>query len=261
MTLPTLTPCNPDTTVLSGRQAPSGRRQPARGVTLVEIMIGFALFLLLMLAIYRLFFAEIRSIRTALEHIGVNENARLFLSQFANDIRNSNRVVFPSPVMREAVPKLICTGEGKVCTFEGQSLDFAVKPPDENFLKLTTVDWRLVKAKDGTFDLVRDINSEVPTRPGGPAPWRGTRTVCGGVKDMIVYTEIRRPVRFGSVPGLPLKSFIITEPYETDGTGPYLVHVRITFVRQGGGSGSRTDAAHTIRTCFSLRGRPNGVNP
>ncbi|MBP7635139.1 hypothetical protein KBA41_13320, partial [Candidatus Ozemobacteraceae bacterium] len=85
--------------------------------------------------------------------------------------------------------------------------------------------------------------------------------VCSGVKDMVVYTEIRRPVRFGAVPGLPLKSFIITEPYETDGTGPYLVHVRITFVRQGSDSGSRADAAHTIRTCFALRGRPNGVNP
>lgn len=254
-------PYSPRPTGIFGRKTTSEPRRSGSGVTLVEIMIGFALFLLLLLAVYRLFFAEVRSIRTALEHIGVNENARLFLSHFANDVRNSNRVVFPSPVMREVVPKLICTGEGKVCTFEGQALDFAVKPPDENFLKLTTVDWRLVKAKDGTFDLVRDINSEVPTRPGGPAPWRGTRTVCSGVKDMVVYTEIRRPVRFGSVPGLPLKSFIITEPYETDGTGPYLVHVKITFVRQGAASGTRGDAAHTIRTCFAMRGRPNGVNP
>lgn len=228
-------------------------------------MIGFCLFLLLLLAVYRLFFAEVRSIRTALEHIGVNENARLFLSQFANDIRNSNRVVFPSPVHREVVPKLICPGEGKICTFEGQTLDFEVKPPDEQFLKLTTVHWKLVKTKDGTFDLVRDIDSDVPTKPGGPAPWRATRKVCGGVRNMIVYTEIRRPVKFGSIPGLPLKSFLITEPYETDGTGPYLVHVKITFAKEGkegiAASGRQNDAVHVIRTCFAMRGRANGVNP
>jgi len=232
------------------------------GLTLIEIMIGFSLFLLLLVAVYRLFFAEVRSIRMALEHIGVNENARLFISQFANDVRNSNRIVFPSPVMREAVSKLICTGDGKVCTFESQTLDFEVKPPDEDFLKLTTVDWRLVKAKDGTFDLVRDIRSDVPTKPGGPAPWKATRAVCTGVRDMIVYTEIRRPVRFGSIPGLPLKNFLVIEPYETDGTGPYLVHVKITFVRQGSpSSGNRSDAAHVLRTSFAMRGRPNGVNP
>ncbi|HEY9070740.1 MAG TPA: hypothetical protein VIV61_10840 [Candidatus Ozemobacteraceae bacterium] len=232
------------------------------GLTLIEIMIGFCLFLLLLLAVYRLFFAEVRSIRVALEHIGVNENARLFLSQFANDVRNSNRVVFPSPVVREAVSKLISTGEGKICTFESQMLDFEVKPPDEEFLKLTTIDWRLVKAKDGTFDLVRDIRSDVPTKPGGPAPWKATRTVCGGVKDMIVYTEIRRPVRFGSVPGLPLKSFLVTEPYETDGTGPYLVHVQISFVKQGGSAmDNRKTSVFQFRSCFSMRGRPNGVIP
>lgn len=255
-------------TLESFRQRTPSRTDPARagnrpaGFTLVEIMVGFCLFLILLVAMYRVFFSEVRSIRTALEHIGVNENARLFLSSFANDARNSNRVIFPSPVMREVVPQLICTGEGKVCTFEGQTLDFEVKPPDENFLKLTTVDWRLVKANDGTFDLVRDINSDVPTKPGGPAPWRATRKVCGGVKDMVVYTEIRRPVKFGSIPGLPLKSFLVMEPYETDGTGPYLVHVKVTFVRQGVvTTGRRTDAAHVIRTSFALRGRPNTVNP
>ncbi|HNW36745.1 MAG TPA: hypothetical protein PKM25_17535, partial [Candidatus Ozemobacteraceae bacterium] len=163
----------------------SGSRIDA-GLTLVEIMIGFSLFLLLLIAVYRLFFAEVRSIRMALEHIGVNENARLFISQFGNDVRNSNHVIFPSPVMREAVSKLICTGDGKVCSFESQTLDFEVKPPDEDFLKLTTVEWRLVKAKDGTFDLVRDIRSDVPTKPGGPAPWQATRAVCSGVRDMIV---------------------------------------------------------------------------
>ncbi len=237
-------------------------RRSSAGITLVEIMIGFCLFLLLLLAIYRLFFAEVRSIRVALEHIGVNENARLFFSQFANDVRNSNRVVFPSPVVREAVSKLISTGEGKICTFEGQALDFEVKPPDEEFLKLTTIDWRLVKAKDGTFDLVRDIRSDVPTKPGGPAPWKATRTVCGGVKDMIVYTEIRRPVRFGSVPGLPLKSFLVTEPYETDGTGPYLVHVQISFAKKVEMADQRRNpAVFQFRSCFSLRGRPNGVMP
>ena len=55
-----------------------------KAVTLVEVMIVLGLFSILMIAAYNLFFSEIRSIKTALEHITVNENARKLFSFMAS---------------------------------------------------------------------------------------------------------------------------------------------------------------------------------
>lgn len=248
--------------VTTGGGWPGARRRPGKGLTLVEAMIAMALFLLLLMAAYRLFFAEVRAIRTALEHIGVNENARLFLAQFGHDVRTANRVPFPWPIRREDVRTLTVAPEGVVCTLEKTMFDFAVKPPDKKFLRRVKIDWRLKKAADGTFDLFRDMVSEIPPRPGLPSPFKATRKVCGGVKEMTVFATLRKPVKFSSFAGLPFKNFLEFEPYPSDGTGAFLVHVRITFVREGTRQADLKDrSAQVIRTCFAVRGRPNGVNP
>jgi type II secretory pathway pseudopilin PulG len=231
-------------------------------VTLVEIMIGLALLGLLLMAAYRLFFSEVRAIRVALEHIGVNENARAFLTQFGHDVRTASKVTFPWPIRREDVRTLTPAGEGIVCSLEKQMFDFAVKPPDPKFLRRVKIDWRLKKNGDGTFDLYRDIVSEIPPRPGLPTPFKGTRQVCGGVKELTVFSTLRKPPKLSSFGGLPFKNFLEFEPYHLDGTGAFLVHVRAIFVREGTRAAAIKDqSAQIIRTCFALRGRPNGVNP
>ena len=77
-----------------------------KAITLVEVMIVTGLFCLLMTAAYRLFFAEVKTIKTALEHIGVNESARKFFAIVGSDIRNSNWIDYPKMVNREVVGKL-----------------------------------------------------------------------------------------------------------------------------------------------------------
>jgi len=229
--------------------------------TLVEIMIGLALCIILLFAVYRLFFAEVRSIRKALEHISVNENVRLFLTRFGNDVRNANWLDFPTPTVREGVPRLLPALEGPVCGFTTQVFDFSIKPPDPKFLKEIKIVYRIKKTTDGTYDILRDIDSEVPETPGGQG-YSATRKVCGGLKEIYVFSEIKKPVKFNTFPGLTFKNFLVYEPYDIDGTGPYLVHVRATFVRQSGSSERIKDEnPFTIRTCYAIRGRMNGVNP
>lgn len=233
-----------------------------RAFTLVEIMVTLVLTLLLLFAVYRLFFSEILSIRRTLEHIELNENARLFLTRFSNDVRNANWLDFPAPSVREGVPILLPSIEGKVCAFTSQVFDFSIKPPDPRFLRKIKIEYRLKKAEDGTFDLHRDVFSEVPATPGGPFPYKSTRRICQGVKEIFVFSSIHRAPKMSSFPGLPLKSLLVFQPYELDGTGPNLIHVRISFVRKSNMAKSKKDENPlVIRTCFAIRGRLNSVNP
>ncbi len=238
-----------------------GKTEKKYGFTLLEVIIGMCILVILLFAAYNIFFAEVRSIRKALEHVSVNENARLFLARFGNDIRNANWLDFPTPTVREGVAKLLPAMD-KVCAFTSQVFDFSIKPPDSKFIKTIKIEWKMKKAIDGTWDLYRDVESEVPASTGGQSPYKASRKVCGGVKEIFVYSEIKKPVKFSSFPGLPLKNLLVYEPYEIDGTGPYLVHVRITFVRQTGSTKKFDDPfPFTLRTCFAVRGKLNCVNP
>lgn len=240
-------------------EARFGRSRFGRGFTLMEVMLALALLLILLFAIYRYFFAEIRSIRSALEHIEVNENARLFLARFGNDVRNSVWLEYPPATVREGVPKLLPALEGEFCVLNGQVFDFSLKPPDAGVLKKIRIAYRLKKNKFGSYEIHRDVESEAPPTPGGPAPYKGTRMVCDGVKEIFVYSSIKRPVKMSSFAGA-LKPSLIYEPYELDGHGPYLVHVRVSFVRPNRPVNEQENAL-ALRTCFAIRGRPSWVNP
>lgn len=224
----------------------------------MEVIVVAGLFVLLMLAIYRLFFAEVRTIRTALEHIGVNESARRFFAHLGNDIRNANWVEFPVQTNRQTVDKLMYTNEGKVLVLRRQVFDFAVKPPAADFLREELIEYQLRKDDDGTSDLYRIARGDLPGTSGKVHE----KKVCEGVRDMLVFTTNRKPVNLkGAIPGLSAKTPIAPEPYELDGTGPYLVHVSAAFVRKGDPRDTAERVAHRVKTCFSVRGKLNGVHP
>ncbi|MDN5280173.1 MAG: hypothetical protein PWR01_4138 [Clostridiales bacterium] len=228
-----------------------------RAITLFEVVIACALFALLMLAAYKLFFAEVRSIKVALEHIGVNESARRFFAHLGNDIRNSSWLDFPIQTNRQTVPVLMPVNEGKVMVLRQQFFDFSLKPPDKNFLGEEIIEYHLVKCEDETSDLYRIVTSNLPGKKG-----KHKKKVCDGIKEMLVYTTNRKPVTLtGFAAGMPFKNLLNYEPYEMDGTGPYLVHVRATFVRKGDKDNTHEKAAHSLKTCFCIRGKLNGVHP
>ncbi len=229
-----------------------------RAVTLMEIIIVAGLFSLLMLVIYRLFFAEVRTIKTALEHIGVNESARRFFAHLGNDIRNANWVEYPTQTNRQTVDKLMYTNEGKILVLRRQVFDFAIKPPAPEFLREEIIEYQLRKSDDGTSDLFRIAKGDLPNSPGGVHE----KKVCDGIREMLVFTTNRKPVNLKSFsPSLGFKSLITPEPYELDGTGPYLVHVSASFVRKGDPRDTAERVAHRVRTCFNVRGKLNGVHP
>jgi prepilin-type N-terminal cleavage/methylation domain-containing protein len=228
-----------------------------RAVTLFEVMIAMGLFVILMLAAYRLFFAEVRSIKTALEHIGVNENARKFFAHFGNDVRNSSWVDYPEQTNRQTVPVLMAINEGKACILRQQFFDFEAKPPDRTFLGEETIEYNLVKSDDGTSDLYRIVRSNLPDKKK-----EYKKKICEGIREILIYVTNKKPATLtGFSAGLPFKNLLNFEPYDLDGTGPYLVHVRATFVRKTKDEKNRDKAAHTVKTCFAIRGKLNGVHP
>lgn len=236
------------------------RRLPrsSSAVTLVEIIIAAGLFVLLMLAAYRLFFAEVRSIKVALEHIGVNESARKLFSHMGNDIRNASWVEFPVQTNRQTVGALMSFNEGKVCVLRRQVFDFSIKPPAPDFLREEIIEYYLKKAEDGTSDLYRAVKGR--RLPEGKKPYE--KKICEGIKDMLVFTTNRKPVNVSSfAPTMPFKNLITYEPYELDGTGPYLVNIRATFVRKGEDPAPGDSHALRLQTSFCVRGRLNGVHP
>lgn len=229
-----------------------------KAITLMEVIVVAGLFMLLMLAIYRLFFAEVRTIKTALEHIGVNESARRFFAHLGNDIRNANWVEFPVQTNRQTVDKLMYTNEGKVLVLRRQVFDFAVKPPDPAFLREELIEYQLRKDDDGTSDLYRIARGDLPGSTGKVHE----KKVCDGIRDMLVFTTNRKPVNLKPLAAAaPFKTPIAPEPYELDGTGPYLVHVSAAFVRKGDSRDAAERIAHRVKTCFSVRGKLNGVHP
>jgi len=227
-------------------------------VTLVEIIIASGLFVLLMLAAYRLFFSEVRNIKVALEHIGVNESARKLFAHMGNDVRNASWVEFPVQTNRQTVGSLMPLNEGKICVLRRQVFDFTVKPPAPDFIREEIIEYFLKKSEDGTSDLYRAVKGS--RLPHGQKAYE--KKICEGIKDMLVFTTNRKPVNVSSfAPTMPFKNLISYEPYELDGTGPYLVNLRATFVRKGHDRAPGDSSALTLQTSFCVRGRLNGVHP
>ena len=143
-----------------------GNPLPRRAFTLVEVVIAVSIFLMIMGGMYRLFFSRVRSIKMALEHVGVNESARKFLAVFGNDVRNANRVLQPIPIERKQITKLPFAKEGVVCSLESQVFDFTKKPPDERFLRKKTISWKLTARLISTGMKCRKfLPSRVPPSP------------------------------------------------------------------------------------------------
>ncbi|MBF0542789.1 MAG: hypothetical protein HQM08_00025 [Candidatus Riflebacteria bacterium] len=232
-----------------------------RAFTIIEVAIGSAIFVLLLFAAYRLFFSEIHSIRTSLEQMGINENFRSFYSIFGNDIRDSNIVDIPKPIERKEAQKIPPSPEGIFCSLKKQILDFAIKPPQADFIKKISIDWRLKKASNGTFEVYRDIVSELSSTPGGGGPLQGSRKVCEGVKELYIFSTIKEPPSQSIAPVSVFKPFLTYPPYSNNGTGPGLIHVRILFVKTAKNALQQGETTLTLRTCFAKRGQNNWINP
>ena len=232
-----------------------------KAVTLVEVTIVIGLFTILMTAAYRLFFAEVKTIKTALEHIGVNESARKFFSFLGNDIRNSNWVDYPKMINRQVVGKLTPIKEGKICVLRRQVLDLDVKPPDPSLLREEIITYTLKKADDGTSDLYRHVLSDLPGQPSQ----NYEKKICDGIVEMLVFITNRKPITLEkTVMGSSVSKQMNYEPYELDGTGPYLVHLCCAFTRKGSSNNKSNDTKSApihLNTCFAVRGKLNGIHP
>jgi hypothetical protein len=172
-----------------------------------------------------------------------------------NDVRNANWVEFPVQTNRQTVSELLPMNEGKICVLRRQVFDFSIKPPDPKFIQDEIIEYHLKKAEDGTSDLFRKV-----TTGDGKKPYE--KKICEGIKDMLVFTTNRKPVSVTNFsPAMPFKSLLSYEPYELDGTGPYLVHVMAAFVRKGDTREIEDGVALRLQPSFCVRGKFNGVHP
>lgn len=237
--------------MINGRVKKTDQR---RAVSVFEVMIAAGVLALVMLVAYRLFFAEVRAIRTVLQHAGVNESSRRFFVNFGNDARSANWLEYPVQIDRAVVGSLEPISEGVVCVFIRQRLDLTLRPPDRNLVRQKRVEYVLKPTERGTSALYRKVETDFSGETK-----RYQARVSDGIKEMLVFSSRRRPVTMADFSSsLPFKSAITHEPYDLDGHGPYLVHVRASFAREGASEGA---VPHTINTSFALRGRLSGVHP
>lgn len=228
----------------------------SKAFTIVEVMVAFALAVIVVGAVYRVFFSEVNNIKNALEHISVNESARQFFALFGNDVRNTNWIDFPTPVPRSEVKNLKPIKEGTICVLRRQIMDFSVKPGEGNFLINEKVEYYLKPSNNGGSDLYRKITSSKDKLSSR----KSEKKICDGVGEILVFTTIKKDVRVENK--ILSKTRLIYEPYSIDGTGPYLLHVYATFLRIGNKKNNKENQPiHTIKTCFNVRGKLNGVIP
>ncbi|MBF0408795.1 MAG: hypothetical protein HQM10_15720 [Candidatus Riflebacteria bacterium] len=232
-----------------------------RAFTIIEITIGSAIFVLLMFAAYRLFFSQVRYIKSSLEQVGINENFRSFHALFGNDVRNANLILLPELISRKDAQKIPPAVEGIFCSLEKQAMDLHIQPPQADFIKRVKITWRLKAAPDGTFDIHRDVDSEIPAEIGGHGPYKGSRKVCEGVKELYIFSSFKEPPQINNMPAINVKPTLSFPSYDSNGTGRSLLHVRISFVKKKSPSEKVKDSIQvTLRTCFAIRGNANWVN-
>lgn len=234
-----------------------------KAITIVEVMIVFSIILLLLSAIYRFFIQNIKIIKYNLEQASLNENIRNFLIHLSYDIRKANIVIHPKPIQKEEVIKLLPAKEGLILKLEHQSIDFKIKPPDPKFIKSEIIEYRLMKNKtSGLFELYRDFTSELLSLPNSHLPIRGSKRVCGGIREIKIYTTISKEPKIHNFINLPFKSFIEFTPYYLDGTGSNLIHIAVKFVRENLKVEEINSATfYEIKTSFALRGKLCTPNP
>ncbi len=240
------------------------------GFTLVEILIVVAILIFILYFAYQIFFSQTRAVTQTIDALQTNEGLRRVLSFVGDDVRESTRIVKPTPIKLEDVPSVVTT-TGNIMILQSSEVDPRIKfdsPLGGQISQITTIEYELEpmnSPKEGSdnngptrFRLIR--NATIEEKNGEKN--RQRQVIADNIKEFMVFRTVRQPFKPNNVDSMNDK--IIQEvPISEAGTGNSLIHLKMVIERNRKENERNKDKVYTVtmNTSFYKRGKEIFLHP
>ena len=240
------------------------------GFTLVEILIVVTLLIFILYFAYQIFFSQTRAVTQTIDALQTNEGLRRVLAFVGDDVRESTRIVKPTPIKLEDVPSVVTT-TGNIMILQSSEVDQRIKfdsPLGGQISQITTIEYELEpmnSSKEGAdnsgparFRLIR--NATIEEKNGEKN--RQRQVIADNIKEFMVFRTVRQPFKPNNVDSMNDK--IIQEvPISEAGTGNSLIHLKMVIERNRKENERNKDKVYTVtmNTSFYKRGKEIFLHP
>ncbi len=240
------------------------------GFTLVEILIVVALLIFILYFAYQIFFSQTRAVTQTIDALQTNEGLRRVLAFVGDDVRESTRIVKPTPIKLEDVPSVVTT-TGSIMILQSSEVDPRIKfdsPLGGQISQITTIEYELEpmnSSKEDSensgpvrFRLVR--NATIEEKSGEKN--RQRQIIADNIKEFMVFRTVRQPFKPNNVDSM--NDEIIQEvPISEAGTGNSLIHLKMVIERNRKENERNKDKVYTVtmNTSFYKRGKEIFLHP
>ena len=243
------------------------------GFTLIEILVVVVLLIFILYFAYQIFFSQTRAVTQTIDALQTNEGLRRILAFVGDDVRESTRIVKPTPIKLEEVPSVVTT-TGSIMILQCSEIDPKIKfdsPLGGQISQITTIEYELEpmnKTKEGEdnkpdngpvrFRLVR--NATVEEKNGEKN--RQRQVIADNIKEFMVYRTVRQPFKPNNVDSIN-DTIIQHVPISEAGTGNSLIHLKMVIERHRNENERNKDNVYTItmNTSFYKRGKEIFLHP
>ncbi|MBQ2594919.1 MAG: prepilin-type N-terminal cleavage/methylation domain-containing protein, partial [Candidatus Riflebacteria bacterium] len=177
------------------------------GFTLVEILIVVSLLIFILYFAYQIFFSQTRAVTQTIDALQTNEGLRRVLAFVGDDVRESTRIVKPTPIKLEDVPSVVTT-TGSIMILQSSEVDPRIKfdsPLGGQISQITTIEYELEpmnSSKEGAdnsgparFRLIR--NATIEEKNGEKN--RQRQVIADNIKEFMVFRTVRQPFKPNNV--------------------------------------------------------------
>ena len=240
------------------------------GFTLVEILIVVALLIFILYFAYQIFFSQTRAVTQTIDALQTNEGLRRVLAFVGDDVRESTRIVKPTPIKLEDVPSVVTT-TGSIMILQSSEVDPRIKfdsPLGGQISQISTIEYELEpmnSSKEGAdnsgparFRLIR--NATIEEKNGEKN--RQRQVIADNIKEFMVFRTVRQPFKPNNVDSV--NDEIIQEvPIIEAGTGNSLIHLKMVIERNRKENERNKDKVYTVtmNTSFYKRGKEIFLHP
>ncbi|MBQ3643765.1 MAG: prepilin-type N-terminal cleavage/methylation domain-containing protein [Candidatus Riflebacteria bacterium] len=244
-----------------------------KGFTLVEILVVVTLLIFILYFAYQIFFSQTRAVTQTIDALQTNEGLRRVLAFMGDDIRESTRIVKPTPIKLEDVPSVVTT-TGSIMILQSSEIDPRIKfdsPLGGQISQITTIEYELEpmnksandddKTEENVpvrFRLIR--NATIEEKSGEKN--RQRQIIADNIKELMVYRTVRQPFKPMNV-GSKDDIIIQQVPLSEAGTGNSLIHLKMVMERHRNKNELKKEQIYTVtmNTSFYKRGKEIFLHP
>ncbi len=243
-----------------------------KGFTLVEILVVVTLLIFILYFAYQIFFSQTKAVTQTIDALQANEGLRRVLAFMGDDIRESTRIVKPTPIKLEDVPSVVTT-TGSIMILQSSEIDPRIKfdsPLGGQISQITTIEYELEPMNKSSnddkteekgpvrFRLIR--NATIEEKSGEKN--RQRQIIADNIKELMVYRTVRQPFKPMNV-GSKDDTIIQQVPLSEAGTGNSLIHLKMVMERHRNKNELNNKQVYTVtmNTSFYKRGKEIFLHP